>query len=92
MKRLVLPMTALAGVALVVAVAFAQEQRSQPQMPSMQDMQGCPMMTGMMRGQRSGTGFIPQLPPGNDKLQAQMTAEIMQRAGEIAAKYAAQVK
>jgi hypothetical protein len=54
-------------------------------------MQGCPMMSGAA-AQGRGTSLIPQLPPGNEKLQAQMTAEIMQRAGEIASKYAAQAK
>jgi hypothetical protein len=59
-------------------------------------MQGCPMMSGGMMGggmmQGRGSSLIPQLPPGNEKLQAQMTAEIMQKAGEIASKYAAQAK
>ncbi len=36
--------------------------------------------------------MIPQLPPGNEKLQLQMQAEIMQKVGEITAKYAAQLK
>jgi hypothetical protein len=35
---------------------------------------------------------MPQLPPGNEKLQLQMHAEIMQKVGEILGKYAAQVK
>ena len=42
-----------------------------------------------MIGARGGHG-VPQLPPGNEKLQ--MHVEIMQRVGEILAKYAAQVK
>jgi hypothetical protein len=54
-------------------------------------MQGCPMMSGAA-AQGRGSNLIPQLPPGNEKLQAQMTAEIMQKAGEIASKYAAQAK
>jgi len=56
-------------------------------MPGMQGMQGmmsgCPMMGG---------GMMPQLPPGNEKLQLQMWGEMMQKMGEIASKYAAQVK
>ena len=44
-----------------------------------------------MMGARGGHA-MPQLPPGNEKLQLQMHAEIMQRVGEILAKYAAQVK
>ena len=34
---------------------------------------------------------MPRLPPGNDKLQMQMEAEILQKVGEIQAKYAAQL-
>lgn len=59
-------------------------------------MEGCPMMSssGQAAGGRQAAagGLIPQLPPGNEKLQAQMTAEILQKAGEIASKYAAQAK
>lgn len=35
--------------------------------------------------------MIPRLPHGNDKLQLQMHAEILQKVGEIEAKYAAQL-
>jgi hypothetical protein len=35
---------------------------------------------------------MPQLPPGNEKLQLQMWGEMTQKIGEIASKYAAQVK
>lgn len=34
---------------------------------------------------------MPRLPAGNDKLQMQMEAEILQKVGEIQAKYAAQL-
>lgn len=44
-----------------------------------------------MMGARGGHA-MPQLPPGNEKLQLQMQAEMMQRMGEILAKYAAQIK
>jgi hypothetical protein len=56
-------------------------------------MSGCPMMSGgtMGRGMMSG-GAMPQLPPGNEKLQLQMWGEMMQKMSEIAGKYAAQVK
>ena len=59
-------------------------------------MGGGMMGGGMMRG-----GMMPppmmgprmlQLPPGNEKLQLQMQAEIMQKVGEIVAKYAAQIR
>jgi hypothetical protein len=35
---------------------------------------------------------LPALPPGNEKLEVQMQAEILQKVGEILAKYAGQVK
>ncbi len=47
-------------------------------------MMGCPMMQRQL--------VIPELPPGNARLQLQMQAEIMQKVGEILAKYADQVK
>lgn len=96
--------SAIVGAA-AIPFAFSQDSRSgaQPGMGGMHGqqgeqeqrgmmgmMQGCPMMS--RTGGASSAGLIPQLPPGNEKLQAQMQAEIMQRAGEIAAKYAAQAK
>jgi hypothetical protein len=65
-----------------------------PSMP-MQGMMGqqgmmCPMMSGGMG--MMGRGGLPTLPPGNEKLQLQMHAEIMQKVGEIMAKYAAQIQ
>lgn len=60
---------------------------------------GCPMMGGGMGGGMMGSGMMgggmmgrPMLPPGNEKLQLQMQAEIMQKVGEIMAKYAAQIQ
>lgn len=50
-------------------------------------MQHCERMMGARGGHA-----MPQLPPGNEKLQLQMQAEIMQKVGEILGKYAAQVK
>ncbi|MEO7812789.1 MAG: hypothetical protein ABIR73_12195 [Usitatibacter sp.] len=44
------------------------------------------MMQGGSMGQTT-----PQLPPGNDKLQLQMQAEIMQKTGEIVSRYAARI-
>lgn len=66
-------------------------------------MMGCPMMGGgmmsggmpggMMPGGMMGRGMgMMALPPGNEKLQLQMQAEIMQKVGEILAKYAAQIQ
>ena len=102
MKRLsAIAATLVAVGGLAASVALSQEGREQqkPGMGGMHGqgmMEGCPMMRGGMMGggmmQSRGNTLIPQLPPGNEKLQAQMTAEIMQKAGEIAAKYAAQAK
>ncbi|HEY9459502.1 MAG TPA: hypothetical protein VIR04_01740 [Paralcaligenes sp.] len=50
-------------------------------------MRGGAMDGGMMRGH----AMMPQLPAGNEKLQLKMQAEIMQKVGEIVAKYADQV-
>lgn len=50
-------------------------------------MRGAMMGGGMMRGH----SMMLQLPPGNEKLQLKMQAEIMQKVGEILAKYADQV-
>ncbi len=56
-------------------------------------MQGGGMMGGGMRGHATGgRSHLPQLPPGNEKLQLQMQAEMMQKMGEILGKYAARVK
>jgi hypothetical protein len=71
-----------------------QGMQGMPGMPGMHGMMGsgCPMMgSGMMGGPMSSTA-MPQLPPGNEKLQLQMWGEMMQKVGEIASKYAAQVK
>ena len=71
----------------VSAWSLAADKPAAHGMPGMQGMQGmmsgCPMMGG---------GMMPQLPPGNEKLQLQMWGEMMQKMGEIASKYAAQVK
>jgi hypothetical protein len=71
-----------------------QSMQGMQGMPGMQGTMGggCPMMgSGMMGGQMSSAA-MPQLPPGNEKLQLQMWGEMMQKMGEIASKYAAQVK
>lgn len=58
-------------------------------MMGMMDMMGT--CNRMMQGGSMAHG-MPQLPPGNAKLQLQMHAEMMQKTGEILAKYAAQVR
>ena len=61
-------------------------------------MMGCKMMQGGTRGGMMDGGmmervvYIPQLPPGNARLQFMMQAEILQKVGEVEAKYAAQIK
>ena len=58
-------------------------------MGGMMDMMGS--CNRMMQGGSMAHG-MPRLPPGNAKLQLQMHAEMMQKMGEVLAKYAAQVK
>ena len=58
-------------------------------------MSGGGMMGGMMgghHGMMSGMMMVPRMPPGNEKLEFQMRAEMMQKMGEIAMKYASQIK
>lgn len=72
-----------------------QEMQAMHGMPGMRGMMssGCPMMgSGMMMGGQMSSTAMPQLPPGNEKLQLQMWGEMMQKLGEVASKYAAQVK
>ena len=54
-------------------------------------MNGMGACGGMMGGPAMSGRMMPQLPPGNEKLQLQMQAEMMQKMGEIMAKYAAQI-
>jgi hypothetical protein len=51
----------------------------------MRMMQGCPMMQG------GGGRGLPHLPPGNEKLELQMHADMMKAMGDIMAKYAARL-
>jgi len=53
-------------------------------------MHACQSMRGAGNGMSSME--VPTLPPGNEKLEAQMHAEMMQKMGEIAARYAQRVK
>ena len=83
--------------AMIAAVAISVSAWSlaadKPAAQGMQGMQGMHGMQGMMSGcPMMGGGMMPQLPPGNEKLQLQMWGEMMQKMGEIASKYAAQVK
>lgn len=60
-------------------------------MGMMNGMNACADMMDRGASTMSGRG-MPQLPPGNEKLQLQMQAEMMQKMGEILSKYAAQVE
>ena len=79
--------------AVAISVSAWSLAADKPAAQGMQGMQGMHGMQGMMSGcpMMSG-GMMPQLPPGNEKLQLQMWGEMMQKMGEIASKYAAQVK
>jgi len=90
--------TAAFGVA---AIAAAQsEAPHKPGAPGMQGgmgqgmggmtgmdmMQGCPMMSG------SGMGRgMAHLPPGNEKLELQMHADMMRAMADVLTKYAARL-
>ena len=80
-------------VAAAISVSAWSLAADKPAAQGMQSMQGMHGMKGMMSGcPMVGGGMMPQLPPGNEKLQLQMWGEMMQKMGEIASKYAAQVK
>lgn len=94
-----------AGMFLGAGFALAQQHQHEEAPKAPQGMMGGGMGGGMMGGgmmnmmqgcermmSARGGHAMPQLPPGNEKLQLQMHAEIMQKVGEILAKYAAQVK
>lgn len=53
-------------------------------------MQSCQKM--MDSATMSAGSALPHLPPGNEKLDFQMRAEMMQKVGEIAAKYSDRIK
>jgi hypothetical protein len=60
-------------------------------MDGMMDMMGsCQSMMG--NRENMGMMGMPAFPPGNEKLEAQMHAEMMQKMGEIAARYADRIK
>ena len=46
----------------------------------------------MMGGAMQGSAMLPRLPPGNEALEFQMRAEMMQKIGEIAVRYGQQIK
>ena len=82
---------AIAGTA--AAQSESQHQHGAPGMPGgtggmMGMMQGCPMMSG--GGGMSGHS-VPHLPPGNEKLEMQMHADMMRAIADVMTKYAARL-
>ena len=105
MKRFLIAAMIAASTVAVPALSGAAEKDQAAQKPATRGMHGMQGMEGMqgmmemmngcnsmMKGSTPTAGLVPSLPPGNEKLQAQMQAEIMQKAGEIAGKYASQAK
>lgn len=104
MKQMVL--VAASAVFLSGEAGFALAQQPSKPAPGMQHGDGRSMDRGMMgggdmmgggmmgghHGMMSGMMMVPRMPPGNEKLEFQMRAEMMQKMGEIAAKYASQIK
>jgi hypothetical protein len=91
---------AVGGSGAVMAASKTQAKEPSTNMPGMGQMgmdQGM-MRGGMMQGEMMGmmneckemmsSSTMPRLPPGNTKLELQMRAEMMQKMGEILAKYA----
>jgi hypothetical protein len=82
------------GALTVAGIASAQsESQHKPGASGMQGgmggmmgmMQGCPMMSG------GGGHGMPHLPPGNEKLELQMHADMMRAMSDILTKYAARL-
>jgi hypothetical protein len=63
---------------------------SEGHMDQMMGMMGA--CQSMMGGGMTGHASMMKLPAGNEKLEAQMHAEMLQKMGEIAAKYADKIK
>jgi hypothetical protein len=66
------------------------DQRSPGMGGMMGMMQGCPMMQGGGMAMGGGHG-MPHLPPGNEKLEVQMHADMMKAMADVLAKYAARL-
>lgn len=94
--KLALLATLLMGSIGLAFAATTSEASKQPMMDrdmvaACRSMMSGGMMHGMM-GNMMGGSMMPTLPPGNSKLQVQMQAEMLQKMGEIAAKYADKIK
>jgi hypothetical protein len=81
-------LAAAAGVAIAAGNEEPHDRMNHGSMGNMMDMMGS--CDRMMKESPSGAA-LPQLPPGNEKLQMQMQAEMMQKMGAILSKYAARI-
>ena len=80
-----------ASAALAASQIAAPQSQSEHQQGSggmMGMMQGCPMMRG---GGMGGMGHGMHLPPGNEKLEMQMHADMMRAMADVMSKYAARL-
>ena len=89
LAALALPVTAQTADDAAPAAPGATMSRGDGMRHSMGKMHSkrCPMKMRHMHGM-SQRLHMPRLPPGNDKLQLQMEAEILQKIGEKRGKYA----
>ncbi|TMH41526.1 MAG: hypothetical protein E6H54_16025 [Betaproteobacteria bacterium] len=89
-RIIVCAFAASAAFAFTVIASAQSEAPHKPGAPGMQGgmdmMQGCPMM----RGGGMGHG-MPHLPPGNEKLELQMHADMMRAMADVLGKYAARL-
>lgn len=69
--------------------ARSGEDMMQGGMMNMMDMMN--MMGACGRMMNGGSSSMPRLPAGNEKLELEMQAEMMQKMGEILASYAAKL-
>jgi hypothetical protein len=101
-QSVVSSVVATAAALSVIGIAAAQSESHKPSAPGMQGgmgqgmgggmggmmgmMQGCPMMQGS-----AGGHGMPHLPPGNEKLEMQMHADMMRAMSDVLSKYAARL-
>jgi len=79
-----------------IAAAQSESQRGPGMQGGMGGQGGMGSMMGMMQGCRdmmqSGGGHgMPHLPPGNEKLELQMHADMMRAIADVLGKYAARL-
>tara|TARA_R110001599_G_scaffold64023_1_gene178328 strand:- start:28444 stop:28767 length:324 start_codon:yes stop_codon:yes gene_type:complete len=95
-KNRLLIATLSSFVLLTTGAAFAADS-SPAKHPTemhkkMEDKMSCEGMKGMMgKGMMNKGQMMPDLPSGNEKLNAQMHAEMMQSMGNIMEKYAEKI-